>query len=679
MMPHKGGIIGWVDMTSDNDKPTVRQSSESGMKFLTEVCEHDVVLTFLTSSKGRMDFSAEVNGTPHGKVNLLSQHSIARFASSADVPQAVRDDFKKEMLVVGTIIRDNEYEPAPEVGIVDEIEQYIGEDSTLGVVGSDTIEKFLSDELLLDRINDILHESRNTPFVGDDANLLLTFLVIVSCKTDNPLNLEMVATSAAGKTYMVLTARNGVPKSMCMVLAGASREALKYDYDEVDEQGNFIVHVDNKCIIILEKDESYSFVKKMKPLMSGDDTELVWKTPIKNDLTGEIETRDFIIKGQPSFITLTTRSPKEQEQITRQLLMTPDTTTEKVAAVVANSLKAKARPEQFTVHPDLKLLQASMFSLNRYRVRNIFAPVMADFFPARNAQHQRDITKVLSIIDAITLLHQNQRPIETFDGEEYVVASIEDNVLGLILADLVLRASLSGVPDDTWGVFAEMLNMAESRRPLTIDNILQWLHIHAFSLSKNALMEKHLPSLEDSGLIEVAKRGGGRGGGRKTYKIVKTRKGLMESYSLSPLFVEAVRNELPSIIEEYSDVLSRCSPPTSVRNLNRGEGMWLKNMGCSNKQASMIWRSVFLPTYFQSANKGSLFSRIIGEGEQHDTMFSGEAWIGEFENTATQELEKHREIRERVKTASKQHSSSDEADVWDALFESHLESDYDAS
>ena len=164
-----------------------------------------------------------------------------------------------------------------------------------------------------------------------------------------------------------------------------------------------------------------------------------------------------------------------------------------------------------------------MLELKEYRVRNIFAPLMADFFPSRNAQHQRDIGKVLSIIDAITLIHQNQRAVQTSDdGEQFLLASIEDNVLGLVLCDLVLRASLSGVPDDSWSVFMQMKEMENATRTLTEDNILQWLHIHAFACSKNALKEKHLPTLEDAGLIEVKRRGGGRGGGRKTWTIVKT-------------------------------------------------------------------------------------------------------------------------------------------------------------
>ena len=657
------------------DEIEVKQSSESASTFTLSILDRDVRLIFLSSTKGRMDFTIEINGTPNGKVNLLSQHSIQRIGASLGLTDDEKITWKTQLLKVGQILREGTFTPAPEAEVEDEIDQFTGEDSTLGSIDEKTIMKFLGDDLLLDRINAILHESRNTPFVGDDANLILTFLVMISCKTDSPLNLEMVATSAAGKTYMVLTARNGLPKSMCMVLAGASREALKYDYDEVDEDGNYIVNVDGKCIIILEKDESFSFVRKMKPLMSGDDKELVWKTPIKNDMTGDIETRDFIIRGQPSFITLTTRNPSEQEQVTRQLLMTPDTTVEKIGMVVENTLLAKARPERFQVHPDLKMLQASMLSLGNYRIRNIFAPLMADFFPSRNAQHQRDIGKVLSIIDAITLMHQKRRPVEVVDGEEFLLSSIEDNLIGLVLADLVLRASLSGVPDDSWGVFVELGKMEEAKRPLTEDNILQWLHIHAFTLSKNALVSKHLPTLEDSGLVEVARRGGGRGGARKTYRIVKTRKGLMESYALSPLFVESVRDKLPSIISDYQDVLSRCTKPKKNRKLDHGENIILKSLGCKTKHDSLIWRSLFLPSYFRKANrKNTLLANIIGSSPQGDLLFTGTAWLDrKIEQEATKKLEVRKEVREKVKKATMDESTMLEDDeIWDSLAEEHF-------
>ena len=663
-------------VTDDESSIEVRQSSESATRYLTTICERELTFTFLAAAKGRMDFMLDFDGKPVGKMNLLSQHSIARAIKSLSIEKDEKDSFVTGMLQAGIALRDGTFIPAPiEKRVESEAATYTGASSTRGAINDDSIKKFLAEPLLLDSVNEILHESREQPFVGDDANLLLTFLVMLSCKTEAPLNLEMIGTSAAGKTYMTLTARNGFPKSMVMVLAGASREALKYDYDEVDENGNFIVHVDNRCIIILEKDESESFVRRLKPLMSGDDDELVWKTPIKNDLTGDIETRDFIIRGQPSFITLTTRNPSEAEQITRQLLMTPDSTPEKVASVVENSLMAKARPEHFKLHPDLQLLQASMLDLQRHGVRNIFAPLMAEFFPARKASHQRDIRKVLSIIDSLTLLHQRQRPTEEHDGTTYLLSSIEDNIVGLILSDLVLRASLSGIPDGTWLVFTEILKMEESHRPLTHDNILQWLHINAFTCTRNSLKDKHLPTLEDAGLIEVKRRGGGRGGARKTYRVVKTRKGLMETYALAPLFVEAARGQLADVAHEFSDILTTATKPDSTRRLERGESEVLKSLGCVTKDESLVFRSLFLPSYMRPTNKNSLLWRIVGAGYR-DLFFSGKAWFDESIATdATTRLQKRRDVEAAVREAVKEKDDPSESDdLWEHIAEAHIDS-----
>lgn len=651
----------------------VHQSTESSSDFLFDAADLPVKLTFLSSTKGRMEFSAEVDGEPKGKVNVLSQHSIARLAKSSLKDEELKGEFTTTMLKAGVILREGTYVVATmEDKTTAEVMSLEGESSTYGDIDPTTIGKFLGERFLLDRINEVLHESRETPFVGDDANLLLTFLVFLSCKTDNPLNLEMIGQSSSGKTYMTLTARNGFPKSMIMVLAGASKEALKYDYDEVDEDGNFIVNVDGRCIVVLEKDESFAFIRKMKPIMSGDDTELVWKTPIKNELSGEIETRDFIIRGRPSFITLTTRNPSEQEQITRQLIMTPDTTVEKVGEVVKNALLAKARPETFKVHTDLKMLQASMLSLKRYRVRNIFAPLMVNFFPARNAQHQRDIGKVLSIIDAVALLHQHQRPVQTdSDGDEYLLASVEDNVIGLMLCDLVLRASLSGVPDDTWTVYQQMTVMEESKRPLTEDNILQWLGIHAFTISKNALKEKHLPTLEDAGLIEVGRRGGGRGGGKKSYRLVKSRVGLMDDYALSPLFVEAASSNLHIIADEYSDILASAEPANHRFPMKAQDKNLLRSIGCPDKEASEVWRSLFLPSYLRPAGRNTLLWDIVGKASKHrDSLFAGDAWFNATTD-ATSALSKRREVKEAIKTAS-QSASLGNDDLWEAMMDAHL-------
>lgn len=670
---------------SSLDAIQVRQSATSASRYETTLVGRDIAFIFLSSAKGRMDFTAEHEGKPLGKYNVLSQHSIARLAKQLKLPEDQKDEFIAAALTVGIKLRDGEYIPAPIPDRIEiEINEYEGRSSSFGVIEADTVGEFMSQPDLLDRINDILHHSRDSPFVGDDANLLLTFLVFLSCKTQNPLNLEMIGASSSGKTYLTLTARNGFPKSMCMVLAGASKEALKYDYDEVSDDGEFIVNVANRCIVILEKDESFAFIRRMKPLMSGDDKELVWKTPIKNEMTGEIETRDFIIRGQPSFITLTTRNPSEEEQITRQLLMTPDTTPEKVNAVVSNILSAKARPEDLFIHEDLMLLQASMLKVKKRKVRNIFAPLMAEFFPAKSASHQRDITKVLSIIDTLSLVHQNQRPTHTIGEETWILSSIEDNVLGLILCDLVLRASLSGVPEDSWVVMNQMKKMQDAGRALTEDAILQWLHIHAFTCSKNALKEKHLPTLEDAGLVEVKRRGGGRGGGRKTWNLVKSRSGLMDTYALAPLFIEAVRKHLPATMVDFDDILSKSDPAEAISRLVGEDSDLLKSIGCSTKKQSQIWRSLLLPNYLNKDSQRGMFYDIVGESPHRPTLFGSRcSWLDSAISTkATDALEAKRDVRVKVQKLASTAVESNDEDFWEQIANAHLDTldgDYSAS
>lgn len=118
-----------------------------------------------------MDFTAEYESKPLGKFNVLSQHSLARLAKALDLDDSEKDDFIAQALSVGIKLRDGDYIPAPIPDRIEiEVSEYEGRTSSFGVIEADTIGEFLS-QRLLDRINDILHHSRDSPFVGDDANL----------------------------------------------------------------------------------------------------------------------------------------------------------------------------------------------------------------------------------------------------------------------------------------------------------------------------------------------------------------------------------------------------------------------------------------------------------------------------------------------------------------------------
>lgn len=649
---------------SDSNALEIRQSAASPTSYSTVIEEHEVGFNFLSAAKGRMDFTVAIEGVPCGKVNVLSRHSIAGALKSAGIEESMLKKLERGFLIAGEMLKDGDVILAKQE---EKENTLMGQPSSFGPISPDTISDFLGTQDLLDRVDDILRHSRMIPFKGDNSGLLTSFLVILSCKTGIPLNLEIIGPSASGKTHLALTARNGFPKSMVMVLAGASRESLKYDYDEIDDEGNFLVHVEGKCIVVLEKDESSQFIQRLKPLMSGDDKELVFKTPIKNEVTGDIETKDFKIIGQPSFITLTTRNPKEWEQVTRQLLMTPQVDSGKVKSVVDGILSAKARPDEMHLHEDISLMQASVEAIPKREVRNIFAPLIASYFPSSNASHQRTVTKIIGLIDALAILHHEQRPTETNGDRTFVMASVEDMVIGLALADKVLRASLSGVPDDTWAIFKHLRDMEASNKQLTEDNILKYLHLHTVQMSRKALRDKHIESLTEAGLLETAKRGGGRGGARKSWRSVKTQEHLMEQYELTPLFVDSVSSSIHSVLDDFRDVISRCNPPTFQRKPTTNERKVL-NSFCAGESVDFkkCIASLILPTYTRTSNKGNSVWTMIGDTSIREHLFGKScSWLTQSSMGSEEALRKRAEGLEKVRENLATNSDVDFADdMW---------------
>ena len=149
----------------------------------------------------------------------------------------------------------------------------------------------------------------------------------------------------------------------------------------------------------------------------------------------------------------------------------------------------------------------------------------------------------------------------------------------------------------------------------------------------------------------------------------------METHALAPLFVESARNQLSSIITSFADVLDRADPPPYYRKLERGENKILKKLGCSTKNDSILWRSLFLPMYFKSDQDGSMLWEVIGEGSIRNMLFSGKAWLDEteYESTATEKYEEKKELRQRVRKIMADSDSED--DMWEQMIHDHMSED----
>ena len=484
----------------------VIQSAKDTKSFHASVGDNEFDV-YIRSKAGGVRVYAElsVNKSFLGRIDLLNPKTLLKVFEDYKRKQrgwskhfVDENDFQQQLIDIYLAIKGNEYE-------VEVIKKTLSAEPTPQTIA------FLSKPTLIDEIDTILRGSHSEPFIKLDRELLASFLTILSCKTPFPLTMEVVGPSSSGKTYCVLRAALGFPEEILWILAGATKEALKYEASEKEDE-NYIVNVDERCLIVLEKEDSKAFVKKMKPLMSHDKSELLYKTTVANATTGERATRNYIVRGNPSFVTITTHDPDDIEEITRRLLMTP-ATTEEIVGEVIHAIFGQARKlsREMTTHPDQALLKHSVKTLKKMNVVNPFLDLIADHFPTDSPQRMRDAKKVRTLIETVTILHQQQR---VKIGDNDVMSSVEDNFVGLILFDTMMGATMTGIPELTNRFYEEVLKDMDSKsKALTLDYILKDAGAKGWSADREIITSR-INTLYNRGLLFVKKSGAGRGGKR---------------------------------------------------------------------------------------------------------------------------------------------------------------------
>ena len=152
---------------------------------------------------------------------------------------------------------------------------------------------------------------------------------------------------------------------------------------------------------------------------------------------------------------------------------------------------------------------------------------------------------------------------------------------------------------------------------------------------------------------------------------MKTRSGLMETYALTPLFIEHARKAIPVILEDFADVITRAGKPAKFRQIDKNEKAILKSLGCKSKKDSQVWRSLLLPNYMRKSNRDRMLWDIIGVNRSRDSMFSGTSWLDQTKkSTATEKLEAQKSVRETIKKVQiSEHSN----EGWESLAELYID------
>jgi hypothetical protein len=319
----------------------------------------------------------------------------------------------------------------------------------------------LRDPWLLDRL---LTDFDRCGVVGEHTNKLVGYLAATSRKLDEPLAVIIQSSSAAGKSSLMDAILALMPEEERVEYSAMTGQSLFY-MGEADLQ--------HKILAIVEEEGAERASYALKLLQS--EGELTIASTGKDPATGRLVTQEYRVEGPVMIFLTTTAIEVDDELLNRCLVLTVDEGREQTRAIHRRQREAQtlegllAKRERERIE---RLYQNAQRLIRPLFVANPFARELT--FLDHQTRTRRDHMKYLTLIRAIALLHQYQRPVRVAEhrGEaiRYVEVTREDIAVANRLAHEVLGRTLDELPPQTrrlLGLIDEMV--AEGAKKLGMD------------------------------------------------------------------------------------------------------------------------------------------------------------------------------------------------------------------
>jgi hypothetical protein len=249
---------------------------------------------------------------------------------------------------------------------------------------------------------EILSDGRKLGIVGEPFNTLLDYLGLTSRKLDDPLAIHILASSGAGKSFLLDAILSLCPPEDLIRVTSLSDKALFYKGE------NSLVH---KVLAVEEVAGALGARYAIRSLIS--EKILKSETTIKNPLTGRMETQTSVVYGPPAFFETTTNPETDEETRSRLIIQMVDESVEQTLAILEaqrNSHTVEGWERKLARSAILARHHAFQRLLRPLRVVNRFEPLLG--YGDGRLLFRRDHPKYLNLILAITFLFQMQRPIK---------------------------------------------------------------------------------------------------------------------------------------------------------------------------------------------------------------------------------------------------------------------------
>lgn len=366
-------------------------------------------------------------------------------------------------------------------------------------------------EITIDYIANVL----DLTIKHDKANKVITFLCMLSAYTeDSQFNISFNAPSSAGKTHIATEVAKLFPDEDTRIIGHASPTAIFHRTKSQKADEDHVVDLERKIIVFLDQ-SSWNTLEKLRAVLSHDKKEIKYSYTDRTQKSG-LRTVEAVIRGFPSVVNCTAGVTVDEQESTRFLLLSPETSAEKIRSGVDQTINKEADSVAFnkTVenNPERIRLKHMIQTVKGFRCTSIKVNdidlLRRGFYREKDQlllRHQRDIKWVIAIIKSLALLNFSRR-----NPEGTVITANKDDIrIGIDLWDQVSESQKLGVTPMALAILhGDIEPLWDERRNnsaeigLTRSEIIAHHSLHGESGVTRRLLGDILPALEMAGLIE---------------------------------------------------------------------------------------------------------------------------------------------------------------------------------
>jgi len=345
----------------------------------------------------------------------------------------------------------------------------------------------------------------------DQPTKLILFCAMLLTFTDeDQVNVLMSGESAGGKSYNALEVASFFPPEIVRIIATASPTAFFHDAGNWDENRKVLrVDLRQKLLIFLDQPH-YMLMERLRPLLSHDKKELLYKITDKSR-GGSLRTKNVIIEGYPTVVFCAANFSLDEQERTRVFILSPETNPEKLEESLRLSIVRVGDREAYKnwidSHPRRRWLKAIVVAIRAANIEQVIIEGQEDVYkrflathPRLAPRHQRDLPRIVALIKAHTLLNFSHRESR---HQGTIVADEEDVEAGFWLYSLIAKPNELGLSPQVYEIYESII------KPLLMENegidrktILSRYHeFYGRALPEDKLRRDILPALEASGLI----------------------------------------------------------------------------------------------------------------------------------------------------------------------------------